>query len=108
MCNSKDGAFHAPTRRVRFLKATPCYGVAASFDETELLRTLGANIRRERLARGFTQERLAELAELNPSTVQKLEAGSTAILVTLCSIEANHKRVLRVFPELRGVYPSAV
>jgi transcriptional regulator with XRE-family HTH domain len=56
--------------------------VAASFDETEFPRTLGANIRRERLARGLTQERLAELAELNPRTVQKIEAGSINILVT--------------------------
>ena len=56
--------------------------MAASFDESEFSRTLGANIRRERLARGLKQERLAELAELNPRTVQKIEAGSITILVT--------------------------
>ena len=45
-------------------------------------RALGANLRRERMARGLTQERLAELAELNPRTVQKIEAGAITILVT--------------------------
>jgi len=46
------------------------------------LKLFGANLRRERLARGFTQERLAELADLNPRTLQKIEAGQTNILVT--------------------------
>ena len=50
--------------------------------EAQFTRTLGANIRRERMARGLTQERLAELAELNPRTVQKIEAGTITILVT--------------------------
>ena len=44
--------------------------------------TPGANIRRERTARGLTQERLAELADINPRTVQKIEAGTITILVT--------------------------
>ena len=47
-----------------------------------MLQTLGANLRRERVARGLTQERLAELTDLNPRTVQKIEAGDIAILVT--------------------------
>ena len=34
------------------------------------------------MARGLTQERLAELADLNPRTVQKIEAGDITILVT--------------------------
>jgi transcriptional regulator with XRE-family HTH domain len=46
------------------------------------LKLFGANLRRERLARDFTQERLAELADLNPRTLQKIEAGQTNILVT--------------------------
>ena len=50
--------------------------------EARLIRTLGANLRRERTARGLTQERLAELADLNPRTVQKIEAGDITILVT--------------------------
>lgn len=46
------------------------------------LETFGANLRRERVARKVTQERLAELADLNIRTLQKIEAGQTNILVT--------------------------
>ena len=51
-------------------------------DKTRVLQTLGANLRRERMGRGLTQEQLAERANLNPRTVQKIEAGSITILVT--------------------------
>jgi transcriptional regulator with XRE-family HTH domain len=46
------------------------------------LKQLGANIRRARIIRGITQEKLAEWVELNPRTVQKIEAGNVNILVT--------------------------
>ncbi len=46
------------------------------------LNSFGANIRRVRSSKGMTQERLAELANLNPRTVQKIEAGETNILIT--------------------------
>jgi len=46
------------------------------------LQVFGANVRRLRTARGLTQERLAELADLNIRTVQKIEAGQTNILKT--------------------------
>ena len=46
------------------------------------LRAVGGNVRRLRCERGITQERLAELAELNIRTVQKIEAGQTNILIT--------------------------
>lgn len=46
------------------------------------LKAFGANLRRERVARGITQERLAELADLNIRTLQKIEAGQTNILLT--------------------------
>jgi transcriptional regulator with XRE-family HTH domain len=42
----------------------------------------GQNIRRERVKRGLTQLRLAELVDLNIRTVQKIEAGEVNILVT--------------------------
>ena len=45
-------------------------------------KRIGANIRRERVARCITQEKLAEAADLNPKTVQKIEAGTTNIFVT--------------------------
>lgn len=43
---------------------------------------MGANIRRERVARAITQERLAEMADLNLRTIQKIEAGRINILIT--------------------------
>ncbi len=46
------------------------------------LVALGANVRRARVARGLTQEKLAESVGLNPRTVQKIEAGRLNILVT--------------------------
>jgi len=41
----------------------------------------GANLRRERTARNITQQRLAELADLNVRTIQKIEAGNITILI---------------------------
>jgi transcriptional regulator with XRE-family HTH domain len=46
------------------------------------IKVLGANLRRQRIAQKMTQEKLAELAELNIRTLQKIEAGQTNILVT--------------------------
>lgn len=46
------------------------------------LRKFGANVRRLRTERQLTQERLAELVDLNPRTLQKIEAGETNLLVT--------------------------
>ena len=46
------------------------------------LKQFGANVRRERVSKGITQERLAELADLNLRTVQKIEAGTINILLT--------------------------
>jgi transcriptional regulator with XRE-family HTH domain len=48
----------------------------------EQLKQFGSNIRRERVAKSLTQEKLAELVDLNIRTVQKIEAGHTNILVT--------------------------
>jgi transcriptional regulator with XRE-family HTH domain len=46
------------------------------------LDRFGANLRRERTARNLTQEKLAELADLNIRTVQKIEAGELNVLIT--------------------------
>ena len=35
----------------------------------------GANVRRERVERSITQEKLAEMADLNIRTLQRIEAG---------------------------------
>lgn len=46
------------------------------------LKQFGINLRRERVFRHLTQEKLAELADLNIRTLQKIEAGQTNILIT--------------------------
>ena len=46
------------------------------------LKIFGANMRRHRVEQGMTQEKLAELADLNIRTIQKIEAGQTNILIT--------------------------
>jgi len=42
----------------------------------------GANVRRERTARKLTQEKLAEMVDLNIRTVQKVEGGEINVLIT--------------------------
>ncbi len=46
------------------------------------LKRFGSNLRRQRTALKMTQEKLAELSDLNVRTIQKIEAGQTNILVT--------------------------
>jgi transcriptional regulator with XRE-family HTH domain len=46
------------------------------------LKAFGINIRRERMAKKITQEKLAELVDLNIRTIQKIEAGHVNILLT--------------------------
>ncbi len=46
------------------------------------LKSFGRNLRQERTARRITQEKLAELSDLNVRTIQKIEAGQTNILIT--------------------------
>ena len=49
---------------------------------THQLKSFGANVRRERVASAITQEKLAEIVDLNIRTIQKIEAGETNILLT--------------------------
>ena len=46
------------------------------------IKKFGANVRRERTARGLTQEKLAEFADLHLRSLQKIEAGEINLLVT--------------------------
>ena len=46
------------------------------------LSRFGTNVRRERNARNLTQEKLAELVDLNIRTLQKIEAGELNVLIT--------------------------
>jgi len=55
--------------------------VSAKLKKNQLQR-FGANLRRERTRKGFTQEKLAELTDLNIRTVQKIEACNINILLT--------------------------
>ena len=50
-----------------------------------ILQAFGSNLRRERVRANLSQEKLAELAELNIRTVQRIEAGEIAILITTAS-----------------------
>jgi transcriptional regulator with XRE-family HTH domain len=47
----------------------------------ELLK-MGSNIRRIRTSLEMSQERLAELADVNARTVRRIEAGEINILIT--------------------------
>jgi len=46
------------------------------------LLALGERVRRARKAKGLTQEKLAELIDVHPRMIQKIEAGQTNIVVT--------------------------
>ena len=46
------------------------------------LKAFGDNLRRERMRNKITQEKLAELVDLNIRTIQKIEAGHVNILLT--------------------------
>lgn len=45
-------------------------------NQIPLLKVLGANIQAARQESGLTQEQLAELVEVHPRIIQKIEAGS--------------------------------
>jgi transcriptional regulator with XRE-family HTH domain len=48
----------------------------------DAITRFGVNVRRARHLKGYTQEALAELVDLHPRVVQKIEAGKTNILST--------------------------
>jgi transcriptional regulator with XRE-family HTH domain len=50
--------------------------------DDRLLACFGLNLERARKAAGLTQEKLAELADLHPRVVQKIEAGETNLKAT--------------------------
>ncbi len=78
---STSGIFH----QERFCSAPEFEGEAINGLAAAVKRELsgfGANVRRERNTRNLTQERLAELADLNIRTIQKIEAGKLNVLIT--------------------------
>jgi transcriptional regulator with XRE-family HTH domain len=56
--------------------------MALSTKQAAQLKLFGANLRRHRMDKKITQEKLAELVDLNIRTIQKIEAGSVNILLT--------------------------
>jgi transcriptional regulator with XRE-family HTH domain len=56
--------------------------VSLNSKQAAQVTAFGRNVRRERMNRKITQERLAELVDLNIRTVQKIEAGDVNILLT--------------------------
>jgi transcriptional regulator with XRE-family HTH domain len=56
--------------------------VSLNSKQAAQIKAFGVNLRRERMRRKITQEKLAELVDLNIRTVQKIEAGDVNILLT--------------------------
>ncbi len=50
--------------------------------EWKRIKVFGANVRRERVRKGLTQDALAERADIATRNLQKIEAGEINILVT--------------------------
>jgi transcriptional regulator with XRE-family HTH domain len=46
------------------------------------IKAVGANVRRIRTEQGMSQERLAELVNLNVRNIQRIEAGQITILIS--------------------------
>jgi transcriptional regulator with XRE-family HTH domain len=58
------------------------YDVPLSKKEWARIKVFGANVRRERLRKGLTQEQLAERSEIATRNLQKIEGGEINILLT--------------------------
>ncbi len=56
--------------------------MALSRKQWKRIKIFGANVRRERTRKRWTQEKLAEKAEIATRNLQKIEGGEINILVT--------------------------
>jgi transcriptional regulator with XRE-family HTH domain len=56
--------------------------VPLSKEQAAQVKIFGANVKRLRKQKKLTQEKLAELSDLQPRTIQKIEAGQLNILFT--------------------------
>lgn len=74
----------------------------------ERLRTWGANIKRCRLTLGMTQEQLADLVDVNQSSVQRWEGGLVAPKddAKIALADALHQDVRMLFPLYRQAKAS--
>ena len=56
--------------------------MAISKKEWKRIKVFGANVRRERVCRRWTQDQLAEKAQIATRNLQKVEAGEINLLLT--------------------------
>jgi transcriptional regulator with XRE-family HTH domain len=56
--------------------------VSNPHNRSQWLKKLGGNIRRERVAQNISQQQLAELADLNIRSFQRIEAGEVDVLLS--------------------------
>jgi transcriptional regulator with XRE-family HTH domain len=70
----------------------------------KLLSTLGANIRKHRKNLGWTQEKLAEHARIDPKYCGQLERGEVNVsIVTLARIaKALNQKIIELFEGVEG------
>jgi len=74
--------------------------VSLNSKQAAQIKAFGRNVRRERMAKKITQEKLAELVDLNIRTVQKIEAGHVNILLT--TVLRLHKALGCAWDDLLG------
>ncbi len=102
------------SRSVQAAAVVP-WGLVPPMRLDELLESIAANVRAQRLAAGLTQEQLAEAAELDHRFLQRVERGQTnlsmAVLVALAeALDTKITNLLRpaeLAPARRG-RPAAV
>ena len=75
--------------------------MAISRKEWKRIKVFGANVRRERVRRGWTQDELAERAEIATRNLQKVEAGQINLLLTTAfriqlALDCPYKRLMPV------------
>ena len=51
-------------------------------EDAKSLKRLGDHVRRKRMAEGLTQQRLAELANVDIRNIQRIEAGEINVLLS--------------------------
>jgi len=73
--------------------------VAISKKEWKRIKVFGANVRRERVRKGLTQDELAERSEIATRNLQKIEAGEINSLATTVfriqlALRCSYKRLM--------------
>lgn len=61
---------------------------------------IGENLRKIREAKGLTQEKLAEIMDVNPQTVYRMESGKYCMETFLAAVLALEINVQDVFPDI--------